>query len=138
MTGLSNAPSQDMALEDMLEFLIPRGFPTFDEFKKNPDKYRINPEHLFESADGSVTTGMRKRLFRQKYYWRDQYDCGDSLEKVQRIAKDEGYEITDLEMQPRVATMDGTSKQGRVEITVHFWPKAEFKAMGGIVANEQS
>lgn len=123
-----------MDLEDMLALLVPMGFPTFDQFKKNPDKYRIGVEQLFESADGSTTMG-REKLATQTYYWRDQYDCGTSLEKVERIAKEEGYGIGDLEMQPKVHKLDGTSGEGRRWICVHFWPKAEFKAMGGIVTN---
>lgn len=130
----TNQSVQDDTLEDMLEYLVPRGFPTFDEFKKDPDKYRLRADHLFESADGS-TRSFRKQLVTQRYFWKDQYDCGSSLEKVERIAKEEGYGIHQLEMCPKVRSMTGTSKE-TVETVVQFWPKAEFKAMGGVVAND--
>lgn len=122
----------EMGLEDMLEVLIPQGFPTFDEFRKNPDKYRNRADQLLESADTS-TQSFRKALTKQKYCWRNTYLC-DSLEKIERIAKEEGFTVDDLEMQPRVLSTTGTS-QATIEIMVHFWPKAEFKAMGGVVAN---
>jgi len=138
MTQLSEtaAPDlKDISLEDILAFLIPRGFPTFDEFRRNPDKYRTRPEEILEHADGS-TDIFRKALLTQKYFWRDQVDCGKSLEKIERICKEEGFSLMDLEMQPIVKPQNGTSKDGDVVIEVHFWPKSEFRARGGVVAND--
>jgi len=126
---------QDIDLDEAIHWLTKHTtFPTFDEFRKNPDKWRLRPEELFESADASTQT-FRRQLKDQKYYWKDQFDCGDSLEKVERIAKEEGFTIGDLEMQPKARPKNGTS-QDDMEIVIHFWPKVEFKAMGGIVANE--
>lgn len=128
-------PTQEsMELDDMLAVLIPAGFPTFDQFKKDPDKYRVAGNHLFESADASTIT-LRKALSKQKYCWRNEYKC-KSLEQLETIAKNEGYSVDDLEMQPKVYSLTGTNQED-IEIVVHFWPKDEFAAMGGIVANAQ-
>lgn len=122
----------DMTLDDMLSVLVPAGFPTFDEFRRNPDKYRDRPEQLFESAEASTQT-FRRAVVKQKYCWRNTYPC-DSLEQIERIAREEGFNVNDLEMQPGVISKTGTNRD-QVEITVHFWPKDEFAAMGGVVAN---
>jgi hypothetical protein len=125
----------DLDMDSAIEFLVNRhGFPTFDEFRKNPDKWRMREDELFASADASTQT-FKQALQTQKYQWKDEYLC-DSLEQVERIAKDEGFKISDLEMQPAVRTVNGTSPGGPVEIIVRFWPKEELKVMGGIVAND--
>lgn len=116
------------------------GFPTFDEFKKNPDHWREkflgHKEEIFQSVESSTQTDfVRKQLTEQRYYWRDQYDCGKSLEKIQRIAREEGYEPWDLEMEPVIRPVHGTSGRGPVEIIVRFWPKVEWAAKGKIITN---
>jgi len=124
--------TQDEFVEG-LDWLCQHGFPSFDEFRSNPDKYRKRPEELFESADSS-TTVFRDAVKKQVYMWKDQYTCR-TLEELERIVKGEGFEIKDLEMEPLVRPMEGSSKQGSLEIVIKFWPRAEFAAMGKVVPN---
>ena len=119
--------------EGAINFLVKNtGFPTFDEFKANPDKWREKSEELFDCIDES-TQMKRKQLMKQRYSWRDQYEC-DSLEQLQRIMLGEGYTMDECEMQPCVRLINGTS-DNEIEIMVKLWPKVELQAMGGIVAN---
>lgn len=128
--------SSETLEKDELDWLLTRGFPTFDEFRKNPDKWRLRPEQLFESADASTQVPhFRKLVSTQKWQWKDQFKC-DSLEQIERIAKEEGFQVQDLEMEPLVNRIHGTSADNQVEIVVRFWPKSEFKARGGVVAND--
>lgn len=123
--------------EEMIPFdsLIKVGFPTFDEFRKNPDKYRKGADELFASADASTQNpGMRRKLDSQKYMWRNQYVCS-SLEQIERIAKEEGFQANDLEMLPITRKLHGTDEQGDIEIIIQYWPKGEFQAMGRVSTN---
>lgn len=123
--------------EEMIPFesLVKVGFPTFDEFKKNPDKYRKAADEVFASADASTQVqGMRKKLDSQKYMWRNVYECS-SLEQLERIAREEGYEANDLEMLPITRKLHGTDEQGDIEIIVQYWPKGEYQLMGKVSTN---
>lgn len=123
--------------EEIIDFaaLNKLGFPTFDEFKKNPDKWRKATDELFKSCDASMQLAqIRGRMKTQKYSWRDKYFC-ESLEQLERIAKEEGYSAEDLEMIPIVKTIDGSSQYGRVEIVVQFWPRDEYVKKGRVPTN---
>lgn len=119
------ALNDDIELDEVLPQLIKAGFPTFDEFKKNPDLYRKGREELLESADKSSQV-FRDAVHKQNYMWRDAYTCR-TLEELERVCKSEGFEVNDCQMRPIVKS---TSK-GRVNITVQFWPANEFEARGG-------
>jgi hypothetical protein len=122
-----------------LDTFCKMGFPTFDEFRKNPDKWRKDAEELFGSVEGSHQDPFeRKRLHKQKYMWRDQYKC-DSIEQLQRIAASEGYpNAQDLEICPIKMLIDGTNKRGRTELVVQFWPKWEWKLKGKVLTNDDA
>lgn len=124
-------PSDELPMGVLIDWATRHGFPTFDQFRKNPDKWRQRADELFESIDNSSMT-FKKQIAKQKYMWRDTHEC-TSLEQVQRICKEEGYSPLDLEMEPRVVPLDGTQQNGRVEITVHFWPKEELALKGKVV-----
>lgn len=116
-------------------FLEKIGFPTIDEFKKNPDKYRKGVDELFASADASTqSNSLRKKLDSQKHMWRDQYLCS-SLENLERIAKEEGFQANDLEMLPTVRKLHGTDEAGDIEIIIQWWPKGEYQTMGRVSTN---
>lgn len=121
--------------EDGLNHIIQNcGFPPFDEFKKNPDKWRRRGDELFQSADESSIT-FRKLIKDTKYYWKDVMEC-KSLEVVERVARDEGFSIDQLEMSPKKFAISGTNEQGGIEMRIQFWPKEEFARMGGKVLND--
>lgn len=120
-------------MSDMIYALLPLGFPTFDEFRKAPQKWRRDPEELFTGIDKGSLTAKRES---HKYYWRN-YAC-DSLEQAQRIAKDEGYDAKDLQEQPIRRMKHGSSVDGDTEVHVHLWPIIEYKLMNpkGVVFND--
>ena len=66
--------------------------PTFEEFKANPDKWRVPVDHVFTSVDESTNVG-RKLIEKQKLYYQclsgKTYECS-SLDAVEKLAKDEG------------------------------------------------
>ena len=111
-------------------------FPSFQEFAKNPDKYRMNPDDIFESID-KLTCYFKNRVKRAVIMWRGKYRVY-STEQLQTVAKWDGFNGDELEYQPIACPMDGTSNnhRDRVEITINVWPKIEFRLMGGVVTND--
>jgi hypothetical protein len=115
-------------LEDMI---ANHNFPSFQEFVKNPERLRGSREEFFESIqNGSTSYNIGKMVF----YWRGIYEA-KSLEKLQNIAKNEGYEGNELEMEPIATERISLDKRKTYDFKVNVWPKGEFKAMGGVVAN---
>lgn len=128
-------PTKDFA--ESMEWLHKHtNFPTFEQFKLNPDRYREKSDEIFTSID-QLNIEWKDKVAQVKYFWRGEYEC-KSLSRLFDIARNEGYSGTDLEMEPIAEAMDGTSNlhDSRVKITVNVWPKKEFKAQGGVVANE--
>lgn len=126
---------QGISLDGVIRLLTTHSnFPTFDEFRKNPNKWRERPEEIFEAADKS-SLSLRDSLKRQVYFWRDTHQC-ESLEQVERIAREEGYGPQDLAEEPRVRPMHGSTADHDMEVVIRFWPKFEFKLRGGVVFND--
>jgi hypothetical protein len=127
---ISEADMDDF--ESCLSQLIADGsFPSFDEFKKNPDKYRERPDALFESIDRSMIFG-RKDLARQKIFWRYGKESF-TLGKLERVCLENGYRIQDVDIMPfRMRNSSGTGKD---EIYVRVFPKHEIQSMGAVVPN---
>ena len=131
----SNNKTPHFDEEEMLEclfVLIAEGsFPSFDEFKKNPDKWRERPDALFESIDRSMIMG-RKDLARQKIYWRHGKESF-TLGKLERICKENGYSLRDVDIVPfRNTNSSGTGKD---EIYVRVFPKSELQSIGAVIPN---
>lgn len=127
--------NSDIDLADAMPALIAMGFPTFDQFRKNPDKWRKGTNEVLESADLSSVT-FKDSVKRQVYMWRNKYTC-KTLEQLETICKSEGYNPKDLQMRPIVKPINGTSNQGQVEIVIQFWPQDEFEARGGKIVVDQ-
>lgn len=124
-------PTDDLDLATMVNFLTPRGFPTFDEFRKDPEKYRLGRYQLFESIENS-TTIQRNLLAKQKVYWRYGKEAM-SYGKLMRVMAEDGYKPEDCDCIPfRDVNGSGTGKD---LILVRVFPKSEMKAMGAIVPN---
>lgn len=73
------------------------GAPTFQEFCRDPDKWRQGGDRLFRSISNG---GMINQFLKSMEYEFMGYKT-KSLEEIERIAKNEGYEIRDLEMLPQ-------------------------------------
>ena len=137
MTPISDNPMMDpnFDLSSALEWLHKNtSFPTFAEFSKNPDKYRANRDEFFDSIE-NLNVEFKKNVQSVKYFWRGKYEC--TLGKIYIIAQEEGC-LESLEMEPIVEPVDGSSNHHgtRVKIKVNVWPKDEFRARGGVVAND--
>lgn len=122
---------QDTNDFELLEDLIKNhGFPSFQEFSKNPDKWRANKEDIFESIQNGSTA---YKLGKVRYFWRGQFE--GSLEKIQRIATEEGYEGNELEMEPISKEKISLDPMKIYDVDVNIWPKHEMKAQGKVVAD---
>lgn len=97
------------------------GFPSFDEFRKNPDYWRsrikLAEDHLFQSVDKG--SSLFRNIARHQYIYETfegvKYDCGGSLEKVEGIMYDEGLTRADLEIRPEMR--EDTSHKMYIETT---------------------
>lgn len=119
-------------MDECLNQLVAEGsFPSFDEFRKNPDKYRERSDALFESIDRSMIEG-RKDLAKQKVYWRHGKESF-SLGKLERVCADHGYKISEVDIIPFRST--NTSGTGKDEIFVRVFPKIELQTMGAVIPN---
>lgn len=130
MTRLFNPQTEGLTTDEIVTWLVMNSnFPTFDEFKKNPHKWRRAKEEIFEGIDrGSLTTNDKKHI----YYWRDQYRCS-SLEQAQRIAQEEGYAGSELQEEAIRRPRQGSTSSQDTEVVIRLWPKEEFKRRGGVV-----
>lgn len=115
-----NTNLNELTVEDVLENPTRFGMPTFEEFQKNPDKYKGRADEILESADKSTTVKQFRDLIERQTYSAFGFDCGTSLEKVERVILGEGYVLTDMQMVPRVSPEIG----GKVRINIDFVPKA--------------
>lgn len=111
-------------------------FPTFEQFRKNPEQWRKNEEDIFESLS-MMEAFFKKRIKNVTYLWHGKYKC-KTLEQLQNRSRGEGYKGTDLEYQPRVKPTYGTSNlhDSSVDVQVDVYSKTEVKLMGGIATDE--
>lgn len=112
-------------------------FPSFEQFAKDPEKWRNQEEDIFISI-AQLNVFFKSRVKEVKYYWRGIYKC-DTLERLQHITREEGYKGSDLEMQPIAEAADGTSNHStsKVNLRVNVYSKIEMKLMGGVIANDR-
>lgn len=89
------------------------GFPSFDEFAKNPDKYRKRSDELFVAMDNGSQTELRKEIRGEKYIF-DGYKV-DTIEQLERILFEEDLKEADIVWKPALR-VDHT---GRKEV-VHY------------------
>jgi hypothetical protein len=69
------------------------GFCSFDEFRKNKDRWRARPEQTLESIAGAGT--LHKDRIRKVKYEMEGYAC-DSVEGVQALSRQMGFRDSDL------------------------------------------
>jgi hypothetical protein len=92
------------------------GAPTFEEFKRNREKYLGKDDDHFGRIDkGSV---MLKRQEQRHIYEIEGHRC-KSLEEVERVANDFGVKIKELDYRPEIIPQSGH----KCDILVKFIPK---------------
>lgn len=106
----------DLTLEDLYEDPKRFGMPTFEEFRKDPEKYKGRHDELLALADASSTVKELRDKIQTQTYKCMGFDCGKSLEKVERIVKEEGYTMTQMDMVPRIYPEAG----GKIRIETEF------------------
>lgn len=104
----------DIQLEDMLNNPKAYGLPTYEEFAANPEKWRKARESVFEMVDIGSTNGLKNYVVKHEYEILG-YKC-KTLEEVQRIADNEGLEVSKLEIKPEILPQGG----GKCNILVRF------------------
>ncbi len=87
----------NLEMEDVMMDPKRYGVPTFAEFCKNPDKWRKAEDLLFASISNG---GDLVRSFIKDMEFEFMGYKTKSLEEIERIAKNEGYNIADLTMKP--------------------------------------
>lgn len=77
--------------EEFIQFGDKYGFCTFEQFCRNPEKWRDKKDDLFASADkGGTINKVAQKFFYEVCGYRTQ-----RLEEVERIVRDEGLKVTD-------------------------------------------
>ena len=115
----------DPKFDDILENPQHYGMPSFEEFRKNPDKFRERwhgktDDVLGCVSNGSTLDGLKSRLDKDEYYiWGYK---ARNLEEVERIAKAEGVRLNVLEPIPELIP---TGHNGEAKMKVTFMTKAE-------------
>lgn len=107
--NVQSATNMDEIFENPNKF----GVPTFEQFSKNPDKYRRPVEGLFETADKGST--VLKGLIKEHVYEIMGYRT-KSLEEVQRIMRNEGANPDDYEMRPELERLTAGKLRAIVRI----------------------
>lgn len=91
------------------------GWVTFNEFKKNPEKWIGRKDDVLASADkGSHTL----KSIRKHIYEVEGYRC-KGLEEVQKTAECMGIDLNDLEMKPDMIQAGA----GKFDVIVRFVSK---------------
>lgn len=105
----------DIYLDDLAKSV---GFPTFDEFRKNPEKYMGREDaSLAEVERGSTNLN---RTVSKHIYEIEGYKCR-SLEEVEKVAKSMGINLKELDYRPQVQP----NTSGKFDIKVKFVSKTE-------------
>lgn len=109
--------NQSTELEDLATNPNKYGMPTFEQFAKNPNKYRLGESSMVDAIDKgtSLFSNVSHHVYKIKTKSGMLYDCGQSLEKVEMIAKQEGYRLTQLKPKPEMR--EGFSTRMYVEVT---------------------
>ena len=99
------------------------GFCTFEQFRKNPSKWRARPEQALESIEGAGT--LYKSQIRKMTYELEGYRC-DTLEDVQSQAGQMGFRDQDLVFFP----VRHNHLAGKFDMLVRIFHKNTVKQRG--------
>jgi len=108
-------------VEDLLDNPTKYGAPTFEEFKRYPDRYRKRDDDALSSAD--VGSSNLAHLVKKQFYFLKtasgrSIKC-KTLEQVEHVAKQEGINLRLLEMRPELRQ----AGEGKFDVHVHFVTK---------------
>ena len=112
----------DTDFEDLIINPARFGAPTFEEFIRNPDRYRNDSELIFSTADEGSRL-LKKMTETQYYYYNWQYKT-KKLEEIHKIILNEGYTLDDMDVEPQV--QDG-KMQGKIIVHVNYVLKKDIR-----------
>ncbi len=110
--------------DQQLAFLSSAGFPTFDEYVKEPDKYRETWDEVF----GSIEDGpaLLREMTKGKHVLKV---CGKKVESIgqaMRVAKDMGFIARHLTYNVNLESVGGGQYIHHIDII----PKKNFEVSG--------
>lgn len=103
---------------DLVEMAESCGFPSFDEYCKNVEKYTGRADAALAEVDRGST--QLNRTVQKHIYEIEGFKC-KTLEEVERVAESMGIKLRELDYRPQVQT----NTSGGVDIKVNFVSKAE-------------
>lgn len=113
--------NSDINIEDLLNDPHAFGVPTFEEFAKNPEAWRKASDEILKIVDASSATGLKNLVVKQTYEVAG-YKC-KTLEEVERVAKNEGWDMLKMSIEPQIIPETG----GKCTIHVKFVPQQATK-----------
>ena len=114
--GMSWTP--DTTLDDVLENPNKFGAPTFEEFKRNREKYLGREDDKLAFADRGST--ILRRDIKKHIYEIEGYRC-KTLEEVERVASSQGIPLKQLDYKPELIQCGA----GKYDVIVKFVPDKE-------------
>jgi hypothetical protein len=111
---MSLAKFQTATLEDIVANPQAYGAPTFEQFCKNPDKYRLDWAKIAD--DGASDPNFKKHL--KKTYYKVLGYKAETIEKAETIAKDHGLRLSSMRIAPQVEPLGG----GWFNLAIEFMP----------------
>jgi hypothetical protein len=111
-------------MDDISGYLKKVGFPSFDEFCANAEKYMGRDDDRLAEVDRGHTGKVRQVVSRQTYEI-EGYKC-KTLEEVERIAKERGIPLRELDYRPQLIPMGA----GKADVLVRFISKAKRETRG--------
>lgn len=102
--------------EDIMRDPNKYGVPTIHQFARNPEKYFDSNEDRMGRIDKS--SELLKDVVEKQWYKLGKWKV-DSLEKIERIAKEEGIDLANCKLCPQIVP----SVAGKCDIIVEFKPK---------------
>lgn len=114
---------KDATIEDLLENPTKFGLPTLEQFARNKDKWKIDPDQTLKAIDAG-SKNLERHVSKHVYFVLG-HKC-DSLEKAEQVAQDFGVNIRDLDVRPEVVELGA----GKCNIHVKFSLKAKEELNG--------
>lgn len=100
------------------------GFPTFEEFCRNPDRYRTKKDWVLGAIDEAGHSHRHLLKSHKDATYEILGRTVKTLEEVERIANGEGYPIDHLEAKVKLLPDHGGSgSQKKARVHVVFTPK---------------
>jgi hypothetical protein len=104
---------KNATLEDIIADPKKFGAPTFQEFKRDPSKYRVDWAAIADNGSKEISKNQIKQTY---------LVCGhkaDTIEKAETIAADYGYNLSEMKISPQMIPEGG----GKYNVVVEFIPR---------------